>query len=200
MNILTFDIEEWFHLLDYDATRDETEWDRYEVRIYENVERILNLLEETNSQATFFIIGWVAKKYPDLIKKIAERYEIGSHTMTHHLVWQQTPQEFRTDVETSVKMLEDLTGKKMTTFRAPGFSIHETETWAFDILAELGIETDCSIFPASHAHGGVPSYGAPVPGLLKHGETIMREFPISMKTILGRELIFSGGGYFRFFP
>ena len=200
MNILTFDIEEWFHLLDYDATRNEADWEQYEVRIFENVERILNLLEETNSTATFFIIGWVAKKYPELVRKIAERYEIGSHTMTHQLVWQQSRQEFQADVEASVKMLEDITGRKVTAFRAPGFSIHETEAWAFDILAELGIETDCSIFPASHAHGGMPSYGAPVPSLVKHGDVMMKEFPISTKTMLGRKLIFSGGGYFRLFP
>jgi polysaccharide deacetylase family protein (PEP-CTERM system associated) len=120
--------------------------------------------------------------------------------MTHQLVWQQSRQEFRADVEASVKMLEDITGRKVTAFRAPGFSIHETEAWAFDVLADLGIETDCSIFPASHAHGGMPSYGAPVPSLVKHGDVIMKEFPISTKTMLGRKLIFSGGGYFRLFP
>ena len=102
MNILTFDVEEWFHLLDFDATRGEEQWGKYEVRIYENVERILNLLEETNTKATFFVIGWVAKTYPDLVGKIAEKYEIGSHTMTHQLVWQQSPLEFRNDVEASV--------------------------------------------------------------------------------------------------
>ena len=117
MNILTFDVEEWFHLLDFDATRGEEQWGQYEVRIYENVERILNLLEETNTRATFFVIGWVAKTYPDLVRKIAEKYEIGSHTMTHQLVWQQSPEEFRKDVEASVKLLEDVTGQKVTSFR-----------------------------------------------------------------------------------
>ena len=120
--------------------------------------------------------------------------------MTHQVVWQQSRQEFQADVEASVKMLEDIIGRKVTAFRAPGFSIHETEAWAFDVLADLGIETDCSIFPASHAHGGMPSYGAPVPSLVKHGDVMMKEFPISTKTMLGRKLIFSGGGYFRLFP
>lgn len=200
MNILTFDVEEWFHLLDFDATRTEAEWGKYEVRIYENVDRILDILERTNTKATFFIIGWVAKTYPDVVKKIAAKYQIGSHTMNHQLVWQQTPGEFRNDVDSSVKLLQDITGLPIECFRAPGFSIRESEPWAFDILADLGIKYDCSIFPAHHAHGGMPSYGAPVPALIKHGDVTMKEFPVTTKTFLGKKIIFSGGGYFRLMP
>lgn len=200
MNILTFDVEEWFHLLDFDATRGEEQWGQYEVRIYENVERILNLLEETHTEATFFVIGWVAKTYPDLVRKIAEKYEIGSHTMTHQLVWQQSPEEFRKDVEASVKLLEDITGQKVTSFRAPGFSIRESEKYAFEILHELGITTDCSVFPAQHAHGGMPSYTEQVPSLIKYNGIQIEEFPVTFKDIAGKHLIFSGGGYFRLFP
>ena len=127
MNILTFDVEEWFHLLDFDATRTEADWGKYEVRIHENVERVLRILEDTNTNATFFIIGWIAKTYPELVKRIAEKYQIGCHTMNHQLVWQQTPVEFRKDVKTGVKMLEDICGKKVECFRAPGFSIRESE-------------------------------------------------------------------------
>ena len=119
MNILTFDVEEWFHLLDFDATRTEAEWGKYEVRIHENVERIFHILEETDTKATFFVIGWVAKTYPELVRRIADRYQIGCHTMNHQLVWQQSPAEFRADVETGVKMLEDITGKKVVLFRPP---------------------------------------------------------------------------------
>lgn len=200
MNILTFDVEEWFHLLDFDATRTEAEWGNYEVRIYENVDRLLDILERTNTKATFFIIGWVAKTYPDVVKKIAAKYQIGSHTMNHQLVWQQKPEEFRNDVESSVKLLQDITGQPIECFRAPGFSIRESESWAFDILADLGIKYDCSIFPAHHAHGGMPSYGAPVPALIKHGDIAMKEFPVTTKTVFGKKIIFSGGGYFRLMP
>lgn len=200
MNVLTFDVEEWFHLLDFDATRDVEQWDQYEVRIYENVERILNLLEETNTKATFFVIGWVAKNYPDIVQRIAEKYEIGSHTMTHQLVWQQSPQEFRKDVEASVKLLEDITGQKVTSFRAPGFSIRESEKYAFETLHELGITTDCSVFPAQHAHGGMPSYTEQVPSLVKYNGIQIEEFPVTYKEIAGKHLIYSGGGYFRLFP
>lgn len=200
MNILTCDVEEWFHLLDCDATRTENEWKNYEVRIYDNVERIFRVLEDTNTKATFFIIGWIAKTYPDLVKKIAEKYQIGCHTMNHQLVWQQTPEEFKADVEEGVKMLEDITGKKVECFRAPGFSIRESEAWAFEILAELGIKYDCSVFPAAHAHGGMPSYPKAAPGIIEYHGIQMKEFPVGFKTIVGKHIMFSGGGYFRLFP
>lgn len=200
MNILTFDIEEWFHLLDFEDTKTEEKWGQYEVRIYENVDRILDILERTNTKATFFIIGWIAKTYPDVVKKIAAKYQIGSHTMNHQLVWQQSQQEFKDDVESSVKLLQDITGQAVECFRVPGFSIRESEAWAFDILADLGIKYDCSIFPAHHAHGGMASYGAPVPSLIKHGDTVMKEFPVSTKDFMGKKIIFSGGGYFRLAP
>lgn len=200
MNILTFDVEEWFHLLDCDATRTENEWKNYEVRIYDNVERIFRILEDSNTKATFFIIGWVAKTYPDLVKRIAEKYQIGCHTMNHQLVWQQTAQEFRADVEEGVKMLEDITGKKVECFRAPGFSIRESEGWAFEILADLGIKYDCSVFPAQHAHGGMPSYPKAAPGIIEYQGVQMKEFPVGFKTLAGKHIVFSGGGYFRLFP
>ena len=200
MNILTFDIEEWFHLLDCDATRTENEWKNYEVRIYDNVERLFRILEDTHTKATFFIIGWIAKTYPDLVKRIAEQYQIGCHTMNHQLVWQQTPEEFRADVEKGTKMLEDITGKKVECFRAPGFSIRESEAWAFEILADLGIQFDCSVFPAPHGHGGMPSYPKAAPGIIEYKGIQMKEFPVGFKTIAGKHLMFSGGGYFRLFP
>ncbi len=200
MNILTFDTEEWFHLLDFDDTRTEEEWDKYEVRIYENVDRILDILDRTNTKATFMVIGWVAKKYPDIVKKIAAKYQVGSHTMNHQLVWQQTPEQFREDVESSIKLLQDITGQPIECFRAPGFSIRESEPWAFDILSELGIKYDLSVFPAHHAHGGMAKYGAPVPAIIRHGEAEIRELPISTKTIMGKKIVFAGGGYFRLMP
>lgn len=200
MNILTFDIEEWFHLLDCDATRTENEWKNYEVRIYDNVERLFRVLDDTHTKATFFIIGWIAKTYPDLVKRIAEQYQIGCHTMNHQLVWQQTPEEFKADVEEGVKMLEDITGKKVECFRAPGFSIRESEAWAFEILADLGIKYDCSVFPAAHAHGGMPSYPKAAPGIIEYHGVQMKEFPVGFKTIAGKHIMFSGGGYFRLFP
>lgn len=200
MNILTFDIEEWFHLLDNDSTRSEEQWKTYEVRIHENIDRIFRILEDTNTKATFFIIGWIAKTYPEVVKYIAEKYEIGSHTMSHQLVWQQTPEEFRQDVDSSIKLLQDLTGQSIKYFRAPGFSIRESEAWAFETLYDLGVEVDCSIFPAHHAHGGMASYGKGEPAIIEVNGKRIKEFPISMREVYGHHLIYSGGGYFRLFP
>lgn len=200
MNILTFDIEEWFHLLDCDDTRTEEQWKTYEVRIHENVDRILNILEESNTKATFFIIGWVARTYPDVVRRIAERYQVGCHTMNHQLVWQQTPQEFRDDVDSGIKLLQDITGQPVEVFRAPGFSIRESEAWAFETLGELGIKYDCSVFPAAHAHGGMPSFSTAGPAIIRRGGVELKEFPMSFKTLMGKHLVFSGGGYFRLFP
>lgn len=200
MNILTFDVEEWFHLLDNDSTRSEEQWKGYEVRIHKNIDRIFKVLEDTDTKATFFIIGWIAKTYPEVVKRIAEKYEIGSHTMTHQLVWQQTPEEFWQDVDSSIKLLQDLTGKPVKYFRAPGFSIRESEAWAFKILYDLGIEVDCSVFPAHHAHGGMPSYGKGEPAIIDVNGFRIKEFPVSTREISGHHLIYSGGGYFRLFP
>lgn len=200
MNILTFDVEEWFHLLDNDSTRSEEQWKNYEVRIHENMERIFNILDDTNTKATFFIIGWIAKTYPELVKQIAEKYEIGSHTMNHQLVWQQSPTEFREDVDSSIKFLQDLTGKPVKYFRAPGFSIRASESWAFEILHDLGIEVDCSVFPAHHAHGGFPSYGKAEPAIIEVNGNRIKEFPISCREMGGSHIIYQGGGYFRLFP
>lgn len=201
MNILTFDIEEWFHILDNGSTKTINEWKNYEVRIHNNMERIFSILEKTNTKATFFCLGWIAETYPGVVKEIVSRgYEIGSHTRMHQLVYEQTPREFKNDVENSVKTLEDLTGEKVKYFRAPGFSITENEKWAFEILSEQGIEVDCSVFPASRAHGGFPSYGQPVPSIFKYNGIELKELPINFSIIMGKPLIFSGGGYFRFLP
>lgn len=200
MNILTFDVEEWFHLLDNSSTRSEEQWKCFEVRIHENIDRIFRILEDTDTKATFFIIGWIAKTYPEVVKRIAELYDIGSHTMTHQLVWQQTPNEFKQDVDSSIKMLQDLTGRPIKYFRAPGFSIRESERWAFETLVDLGIEVDCSVFPAHHAHGGMPSFGKGEPAIIDVEGKRIKEFPINTKEIHGHHLVYSGGGYFRFFP
>ena len=100
----------------------------------------------------------------------------------------------------SVRLLEDITGKPVRYFRAPGFSIRSSEAWAFEVIRECGIEVDCSVFPAHHAHGGIPSYGKAVPSIIRHEGMTIKEFPICTKVIGSQHIIFSGGGYFRLFP
>lgn len=200
MRILTIDLEEWFHLLDNDNVSNYSEWDLKEERIYENVDRILSLLEETETKATFFVIGWLARKYPNLIQKISEKYELGSHTFNHNLVWKLNRNEFREEVSSSVKLLEDLSGKPVKYFRAPGFSIRKSEAWAFEVLVDHNIEIDSSIFPSHHSHGGFPNFSENKPSVITYNGIIIKEFPISFKRIFNYNLIFSGGGYFRLFP
>lgn len=201
MNILTFDIEEWFHLLDNSSTKTEAQWGSFEPRIHQNMETIYDILEKTKVGATFFVVGWMAEKFPDVIRGIAERgYEIGSHTHLHQLVYEQDRTTFYKDVEKSIKTIEDCTGKKVTVFRAPGFSITEQNKWAFEVLYELGIKADSSVFPASRAHGGLPAYKVAAPSLLKYNGVKLLEFPINTYSVLGKPLVFSGGGYFRLLP
>jgi peptidoglycan-N-acetylglucosamine deacetylase len=201
MRILTFDIEEWFHLFDNAFTDDINQWGSYESRIHANIERLFLLLEKKNQNATFFCIGWIAEKYPDIIRDIISRgYEIGSHTSRHELVYLQTPQQFREDLISSVDVIENITGIKVKYFRAPGFSITQKNKWAFDILSEQGIDIDCSVFPASHSYGGFPAYNSPIPSIISYNGITIKELPINYSTIFGKSIIYSGGGYFRLFP
>lgn len=201
MNILTFDIEEWFHIMDNKSTRTINQWKNYESRIHNNMERILFILKKTDQRATFFCLGWIAEKYPEIIRQIVNHgYEIGSHTRMHQLVYEQKPEEFRRDVEHSIKTLEDVSGQKIKYFRAPGFSIREDNKWAFQIISEMGIEVDSSIFPCNRAHGGFPSYSSQVPSILQHEGIKLKELPINFTTLMGKPIIFSGGGYFRLLP
>ena len=202
MNILTFDIEDWFHILDNPSTQTVSHWNNFPSRIYKGMDTIHNILFKTdNPRATFFVLGWIAEKYPKLVREISERgYEIGSHTHLHQLVYNQDQKTFRNDVEKSVKTLEDCTGKKVRSFRAPGFSITERNKWAFEVLYELGIEIDASVFPAGRAHGGLASYKQAKPSILKYNGIQLKEFPINTHQFLGKPIIFSGGGYFRLLP
>ena len=201
MNILTFDIEEWFHILDNHSTRTETQWSGYEVRIDANVKRILDLLEELDLKATFFCLGWISKKHPNIIKDIASRgHEIGCHSDEHQLVYEQSPRSFKEDLNNCLSRIQDITGQKIRYYRAPGFSITMESLWAYDILAESGIESDCSIFPAKRGHGGIADFKHQEPHLIRVNGTSIKEFPINVKAFFGKSIIFSGGGYFRLLP
>lgn len=201
MNILTFDIEEWFHILDNASTRTEAEWSRYESRIHRNMDLIFQLLDETNSRATFFCLGWVAEKYPDVIKRIdAAGYEVATHSYAHQLAYEQTPAEFTEDLQRSIKALQDVTGKAVRAYRAPGFSIKFLNRWVFPILLENGINMDCSVFSARRSHGGDAAFGITAPSLIDINGAPLKEFPINTVSIAGQDVIFSGGGYFRLLP
>ena len=201
MNILTFDIEDWFHILDNDSTKTEKDWSKYESRIHQNMDIIYEILDSAQVNASFFVLGWIAEKYPALVREICDRgYEIGSHTSLHQLVYEQDRKGFYQDVDRSIKVLEDISGKKVKMFRAPGFSITEQNKWAFEVLYELGIRTDSSVFPAGRSHGGFPTFGVASPSILRYNGIQLKEFPINTHTVFNKSVIFSGGGYFRLCP
>ena len=201
MNILTFDVEEWFHILDHAGTKNEKQWKNFEYRLESNMDRIFELLDRNNQKATFFCLGWITKVYPDIVKRLdALGYEIATHSNLHQLVYEQKVSEFKLDLETSIKSIEDITGKKVRAYRAPGFSVKEENRWVFDILLTNGIEIDCSIFPAKRAHGGFDKYRAKEPSIIKSNSGSIKEFPMSIGRILLKDIVYSGGGYFRFFP
>jgi polysaccharide deacetylase family protein (PEP-CTERM system associated) len=201
MNILTFDIEDWFHILDNPSTRNENEWLHFPSRIEKNMDLIFETLRKSNQKATFFCLGWIAEKYPEIVKKIIKSgFEIGSHSYNHKLVYEQTPAEFKNDLLRSVAILEDLTGSKIRYYRAPGFSIRKDCLWALEILAEAGIEVDFSIFPAQRVQGGMPILNKNGPLIINYRGLFIKELPINYRKIAGIKVVFSGGGFFRFLP
>jgi peptidoglycan-N-acetylglucosamine deacetylase len=201
MNILTFDIEDWFHVLDNPETEDINRWNQYESRVSAGLDFILETLNKLNSKATFFCLGWVAEKYPEIVRRISDSgFEIASHSYAHDLVYGMTPEKFRTDMDRSIKILEDLSGKRVNTYRAPGFSITEDTKWAFEVIAASGIEVDCSVFPAKRGHGGFPTFPERKPCLINHSSYSIKELPVSYYSLFGIPVVYSGGGYFRLVP
>ncbi len=198
MNILTFDIEDWYC---HDVESGNMDWGSKEVRIYEGVDRILASLDERNLKGTFFVLGWLAEHHPALIKKIAmNEHQIGCHTYQHELLTRFNRRQMYDDTRKAKSIIEDTIGKEITAFRAPAFSITKNNLFAFDVLGELGFTIDCSIFPTTRDFGGMPEYGASEPRIIEYNGYRFKEFPINPTKILGREVVFSGGGYFRLFP
>lgn len=201
MNILTFDIEDWYHFLEYEAVENPVSWNSYENRMHESVQRILDILEENQLKACFFVIGWVARENPELIKEIYRRgNEVGMHSYTHQLIFQQSWNEFREDIATNRKIIEDITGISPVSYRAPGFSIMESTCWAFEVIAEEGIIYDSSVFPTNRNHGGFRRFPYNQPCIIETANASIKEFPVNTYDLFGEMIVFSGGGYFRLMP
>lgn len=201
MRILTFDIEDWFHILDNHETCSPASWDNFPSRIDFGVERILGLLRENNQAATFFCLGWIAERYPHIVRKIhSAGYQIASHSFNHQLAYDQTRKEFEDDLRRSIDTLQQITGTVVDTYRAPGFSVTEKNTWVFESLVNQGIRVDCSVFPAERAHGGLSKFRVAVPSVVVFGSSEVLELPINTVSFIGKKLIYSGGGYFRILP
>lgn len=201
MHILTFDIEDWFHLLEHPGVRHEAQWDQLERRLPAMVDRLLDLLDQHEQRASFFCLGWVARQMPVVIRRIVERgHEIGSHSDVHSLLFEQSRDQFRAELRLSRDVLEQAAGRPVVMFRAPGFSLVPGCEWAFAILAEEGFAIDCSIFPAGRAHGGFRSFPFDRPGWVDTAAGPVKEFPMTVGRLFGQPVVFSGGGYFRLLP
>jgi polysaccharide deacetylase family protein (PEP-CTERM system associated) len=194
---MTVDVEDYFQVSAFDGVVPRNDWDRLESRVVANTTRVLDLFDQAGIKATFFVLGWVAQRYPALVRAIAgQRHEIASHGFNHQLIYTQTPDEFRDDVRRSKGTLEDITGCRIAGYRAPSFSIIKSSMWALDVLAEEGYLYDTSIFPVRHDRYGVPDaprHSYQVPGGLL-------ELPPSTVRISGTNLPIAGGGYFRLMP
>jgi polysaccharide deacetylase family protein (PEP-CTERM system associated) len=197
MNILTFDIEDWW-IYEYYKIGNKRD---YLFRLDKYLNDILDVLDEKNFKATFFCLGIIAREYPAVIKLIDRRgHQIACHSDRHIFFQNKNQAFFYNDTKNALESLEQVTGKKITIYRAPAFSFTEKNLWAFEILYDLGIEYDCSIFPAQRSFGGFASFKENGPTLIQYNHAIIKEFPISLASIAGKEIAYSGGGYFRLMP
>jgi polysaccharide deacetylase family protein (PEP-CTERM system associated) len=196
--IFTIDVEDWYHILDLPATPETAQWDSLPSRVERNFAKLLSILEERKAKATCFFIGWIAQKYPHLVREaVRQGHEIASHGFHHKLAYAMTPQEFFEDAVRSKKVMEEICGQAVWGYRASGFSLTENTPWFFDKLIEAGYRYDSSLFPATRGHGGLPN-GRFAPYRLDSADFV--EFPVSVEHVLGRPICFFGGGYLRLFP
>lgn len=196
MNILTFDIEEWY-IEKYNFGNRSEKFKSYDLVL----DQVLNILDESKTKATFFCLGGIAKDFPYVIKKIKESgHEIGSHSNKHLWLTKMSEHELREDTLCSIDSIEQLIGEKVLSYRAPAFSIGEKNKWVLGVLADLGIERDASIFPAKRDFGGFPTFNYSKPTIISYQGIQIKEFPVSTIKFLGKNMAYSGGGYFRFFP
>jgi len=196
-NIVSIDVEDWFQVENFAPVIPRDTWERYPLRVEKNVETILGICSRTGVQGTFFILGWVAERLPQVVKRIAgEGHEIASHGWSHAPVWRLSQEQFRQEVARSRKLLEDLSGQAVTGYRAPTFSVVASTLWALDVLAEEGYQYDSSIFPIWHDVYGIPS--SPLE-IHRRGQGLW-EVPPSVVDLRSLRLPVAGGGYFRLYP
>lgn len=198
-NAMTIDVEDYFQVSAFAPHIARDTWEDLPCRVERNMERILALLDEKNVKATFFTLGWIANRYPQLVRTIVDNgHELASHGYHHLRVSDQTPDEFRNDIIRSKELLEDLGGQLVIGYRAPSFSISAHNLWALDMLLEAGYRYSSSIYPIKHDHYGMPD--APRFKYQPRGETGLVELPATTVELFGRNLPASGGGYFRLLP
>jgi polysaccharide deacetylase family protein (PEP-CTERM system associated) len=198
-NAMTCDVEDYFQVSAFAPYIDRASWPSRECRVEANMDRILALFERTGVRATFFTLGWIAERYPNVVKRIvAGGHELASHGYGHLRASDQTRAEFDNDIRSSKALLEDLGGQAVLGYRAPSFSIGRDNLWALDALLEAGYRYSSSIYPVVHDHYGMPE--APRFAFYPNGTDGLLEVPITTVQMMGRKLPAGGGGYFRLLP
>jgi len=201
LNAISIDVEDYFQVNAFANNISVNDWDKFKCRVVANTERILDQFAEHNCIATFFILGWVAERFPELVAKIDRAgHEVASHGYSHQLIYNQDQKVFKEETFKSKAILEDITGKKVRGYRAASYSITDKSLWAFDTLIEAGFEYDSSVFPVRHDVYGIHDFPKE-PHLYTGSESgAIVEFPISTCKLFGYELPVAGGGYFRLYP
>jgi len=200
LNAMTVDVEDYFQVSGFAATVSPSQWDAMESRVCRNTERLLALFGDVGIKATFFMLGWVAERFPELVKRIhRDGHELASHSYDHGLVYDRSPDSFAEDLRRAKKVIEDATGVRVEGFRAPSFSITEQSLWALDVLVAEGYRYDSSIYPIRHDRYGIPSWSRHIQHVQRPGGSIW-ELPGSTIARAGMNLPVGGGGYFRLLP
>jgi len=196
-NALTVDVEDYFQVSALAPHIDRASWDQRECRVERNVERLLGLFAEHDAHATFFTLGWIAERYPHLVRRVLSAgHELASHGYGHLRCTEQSRAELLADVRRAKELLEDIGGQAVLGYRAPSFSIGAENGWAFDVLLEAGYRYTSSVYPVHHDHYGMPDS----PRFPYDARPGLRELPITTIRVLGRNLPVGGGGYFRLLP
>ncbi len=199
INAMSVDVEDYFQVSAFEKYLDKSQWNKFEPRVEYNTNRILDIFEEADIKSTFFILGWVAERYPDLVKRIAkEGHEVASHGYDHIRVINQTPEEFRQDIIKTKKMLEDISGDEVKGYRAASYSICKENIWALNLLEETGHKYSSSIYPIKHDLYGIPD--APRFAFRPNCESGILEIPITTLEIGKKRFPCGGGGFFRLYP
>jgi polysaccharide deacetylase family protein (PEP-CTERM system associated) len=199
-NVVSVDVEDYFHAEIFSRVVQSSEWDRYPTRVVSNTRRLLELFSTCNVQATFFVVGWVAERFPDLVREIAALgHELACHSYWHRLIYRLTPNDFREDTYRAKSVIEQVAGQSIRGYRAPTYSIVEASLWALEILVELGFDYDSSIYPIHHDRYGMP--GAPrAPFRIRTASGSLTEYPLTTFRIAGHRFPVGGGGYLRLLP
>jgi len=200
LNAFTVDVEDYFQVSAFEKNIARSQWADFPHHVVDNTERILDLLAEHEVKGTFFVLGWVADHYPQLVRRIADAgHELASHSYWHRLVYELTPEQFREDLRNSKRAIEDASGVAVDCYRAPSFSITRKSIWALEILVEEGFACDSSVFPIVHDRYGIPDAKTGIHQIQTPSGPIW-EFPPSVRRLAGMNLPVSGGGYFRLYP